>query len=394
MKRIAIIGGNFSGAVVANKLARRLRWELAKGDVEIAVFDKNNDFIIQATFPLLTLNSLGEEHSRFSKEGVLDPRVRFYHGDKGELVGIDLRNRELRFRDGSKYNYDYLVIATGTDYVPEEVPGLLKDYHTYYTLEGALELRSILSSFSKGTIVQLFVEPPIKCPIAPLKFGLLLDDYLRDRGVRGNVDIVLLYPTDHLHAQPEVNKLGKIMLEDRGVKYIFNFTVSEVRAEEKVVISDKGEKVKYDLLITIPPHRGAKAIRESGIGDPYGFVPCDRYTLQYRRGRERYDEVYVIGDATALETAKAASVAHYQSDVVVENIVSDIHGTGVRKVFRGETICPMLSNLYTQQGRGRAWLPWWNYRVNEAPFITTRFDWWFIRLFYISIPTSVRGGLL
>ncbi|MGC8544190.1 MAG: NAD(P)/FAD-dependent oxidoreductase, partial [Vulcanisaeta sp.] len=375
----------------ANKLAKRLRWEVAKGNVEIVLFDKSNEYYIQAMYPLITFNSMSEEYAKGPKKEILDSRVKYRLGKAGELSSIDLANRTLSFSDGSKYVYDYLVIATGADYVPEEVPGLIKDYHTYYTLDGALELRNALQSFSKGTIVELFVEPPIKCPIAPLKFGLMLDDYLRDRGVRGNTDIILLYPTDHLHAQPEVNKLGKQLLEERGVKYIFNFSVSEIRAEEKVVISDKGEKVKYDLLITVPPHRGAKAIRDSGIGDPYGFVPCDRYTLQYRKGKVRYDEVYVIGDATALEVAKAASVAHYQSDVIVENIVRDVTGAGRNITYKGETICPMLSDLYTQHGRGRAWLPWWDYKVNELPFITTRFGWWFIRSFYLTLPLTMRG---
>jgi len=391
MKKIAVVGGNFSGIVVANKLARRLRWEIAKGDVEIVLFDRSEEYVIQAMYPLITFGSMSEEYARGSKKEVLNSRIRYRFGKSGELLSIDLANRTLTFADGSKYMYDYLVIATGADYVPEEVPGLLKDYHTYYTLDGTLELRNMLQGFSKGTIVELFVEPPIKCPIAPLKFGLMLDDFLRDKGARSNVNITLLYPTDHLHAQPEVNKLGKQLLEERGVSYVFNFTVSEVRAEEKVVVSDKGEKVKYDLLITIPPHRGAKAIRESGIGDPYGFVPCDRYTLQYRKGKVKYDEVYVIGDATTLEVAKAASVAHYQSDVVVENITSDVLGVGPRRMYRGETICPMLSDLYTQHGRGRAWLPWWDYKVNEMPFITTRFGWWFIRAFYLTLPLTMRG---
>ncbi|ADN51465.1 NAD(P)/FAD-dependent oxidoreductase [Vulcanisaeta distributa] len=391
MKRIAIMGGNFSGIVVANKLAKRLRWSVAKGDVEIALFDRSPKYLIHAMLPLITFGSMSERYAVGDKAELLDSRIKYFFGKSGEVVNVDLANRTLTLADGSKYSYDYLVIASGADYVPEEVPGLLKDYHTYYTLEGALELRNILQGFNKGTIVELFVEPPIKCPIAPLKFGLMLDDYLRDRGVRGNVDVMLLYPTDHLHAQPEVNKLGKILLEERGVKYIFNFSVSEIRPEEKVVISDKGEKIKYDLLITIPPHRGAKAIRDSGIGDPYGFVPCDRYTLQYRKGKTKYDEVYVIGDATALEVAKAASVAHYQSDVVVENLVHDIAGEGSQVRYKGETICPMLTDLYTQHGRGRAWLPWWDYKVNELTFITTRFGWWFIRAFYLSLPLTMRG---
>lgn len=140
-------------------------------------------------------------------------------------------------------------------------------------MRGGLWNLGIFFRASTSTIVELFVEPPIKCPIAPLKFGLMLDDYLRDRGVRGNVDVMLLYPTDHLHAQPEVNKLGKILLEERGVKYIFNFSVSEIRPEEKVVISDKGEKIKYDLLITIPPHRGAKAIRIQVLGTHTASCP-------------------------------------------------------------------------------------------------------------------------
>jgi sulfide:quinone oxidoreductase len=283
------------------------------------------------------------------------------------------------------------VIATGADYAPEEVPGLLRDYHTYYTLEGALELRNVFQGFSKGTIVELFIEPPIKCPGAPLKFMLMLDDFLRERGVRDNVDMILIYPTDKFHAQPAINELTKQLFEERGIKYEFFFMTSEINPEEKVVVSEDGSKIKYDLLITIPPHRGAKAMKDSGIGDDYGFVPCDRYTLQYRKGKTSYDNVYVIGDAAAIETAKAAAVAHYQSDVVVDNIVSDITGVGSHKIYRGETICPAITDLYTQHGRGRAWLPWWDYKVNEQPFITTRFGWWFIRAFYFSLPISMRG---
>ncbi|WP_054843695.1 FAD-dependent oxidoreductase [Vulcanisaeta souniana] len=116
MKRVAIVGASFAGAEVANKLAKRLRWELARGgDVEISVFDKDNDFLVQAMYPLIVFNSLSEEHAKWRKSELLDPRVKFYHGPRGgELVSIDLRNRELGgFADGSKYNYDYLVIATG-----------------------------------------------------------------------------------------------------------------------------------------------------------------------------------------------------------------------------------------------------------------------------------------
>jgi len=62
-----VVGGNFSGIVVANKLARRLRWEIAKDDVEIALFDKSEEYVIQAMYPLITFGSMSEEYARAQK---------------------------------------------------------------------------------------------------------------------------------------------------------------------------------------------------------------------------------------------------------------------------------------------------------------------------------------
>lgn len=392
-KTILILGANLSGVIVANKLARELRREIARDDVEIVLLDKNDIFEMQGMFAFIPFHAIGEEDAAASRRELVDPRVKYIYGADGEVSKIDLANRHVDVASGKRYRYDYLVIATGAELVPDLVPGLTKDYHTFYSYEGALELRELLLKFTGGTIVQLFVEPPIKCPIAPLKFSLLLDDYLRDRGIRRKTEIIALYPVDHLHAQPAVNELGERMCNERGIKYVYNFEASEVDAENKTVVSTKGEKVKYDLLITVPPHRGTKAIKESGIGDPYYFVPCDRYTLQYRKGKVRYEEVYTLGDATALEVAKAAAVAHYQSDVVVHNIIADIRKTGRRKIFRGETICPLISNLYTAADRGRGWFPWWNYVKNADPFIPTRVAWLLIKLYYLASWSWTLKGL-
>ncbi|WP_243675367.1 FAD-dependent oxidoreductase [Vulcanisaeta distributa] len=144
MKRIAIMGGNFSGIVVANKLAKRLRWSVAKGDVEIALFDKSPEYLIHAMLPLITFGSMNEKYAVGEKAELLDPRIKYFFGKSGEVINVDLANRTLILADDSKYSYDYLVIASGADYAPEEVPGLLRDYHTYYTLEGTLELRNAL----------------------------------------------------------------------------------------------------------------------------------------------------------------------------------------------------------------------------------------------------------
>jgi sulfide:quinone oxidoreductase len=94
-----------------------------------------------------------------------------------------------------------------------------------------------------------------------------------------------------------------------------------------------GDQVPYDLLIAIPPHFGAQVLMDSGIGDPTGFVITNKGTLQ----AEGYENMYVIGDATNVPTSKSGAVAHYESDVVVENIIREIAGQKPRPDYDGHS---------------------------------------------------------
>ena len=51
-------------------------------------------------------------------------------------------------RGGTTLPYDYLVIATGSRNVPEEVPGLAEGGHHFYSAEAAKALGAALESFA------------------------------------------------------------------------------------------------------------------------------------------------------------------------------------------------------------------------------------------------------
>lgn len=393
MKRILILGGGTGGLIIANRLAKSLRSEIARGEAEITLLDKNDVYVLEAGLPLFVFDQLSEEALTHRKRALLDPRVKAMFGDGGVVAKIDLANRAVYTARG-KHEYDYLVVALGARYSLDHPPGIKDDYHTYYSLEGARELRDLLRGFQGGSIAQLVVMPdtPIKCPIAPGKSSLLLDSYLRYiRGIRGKTELALLTPADHLHAQPEVNKALLEEFDARGIKYIFNFDVSEINIKDKIIIASNGEKIKYDLLITVPLHRGPEAVAESGIGDPFGFVPADRFTLQYRRGKTHYDEVYVVGDVGGFGATRSGAVAHYEALVASHNISAEVKGLGDRRIYMGETICPMLADLYTPASKGRAWMPWWTYQRNADPFVPNPWGWVLMKLYYTSIELTLRG---
>jgi sulfide:quinone oxidoreductase len=124
--------------------------------------------------------------------------------------------------------------------------------------------------------------------------------------------------------------LGDICTE-KNIRVTPNFQLAQVDSENKVIKSYGGEEVAYDLLVSIPPNFGAQCIMESGLGDPMGFIETDHFTLKAKK----YESIYVIGDATNVPTSKAGAVAHYEADVVAENLMREIDGQPPRPDYDG-----------------------------------------------------------
>lgn len=122
-------------------------------------------------------------------------------------------------------------------------------------------------------------------------------------------------------------------------------------------MSYDGKEVDYDLLVTVPTVMGSELIERSGMGDELAFVPTDPRTLQHRE----YEDIFVIGDATDLPTSKAGSVAHFEGDILIENIKHHIAGEPLDPAFDGH------ANCFVESGGGKAMLIDFNYDVEPLP---------------------------
>jgi len=383
-KKILILGAGAAGTIVANKLARDLRREIARDEVEITILDKSDMNINQAGFTFVPFGFYTPDDIRRPRRKLISPRVKAIFGEDGEVARVDLENREVTVKSGKKYFYDYLLIATGCTQDVESVPGLSKDFNTFYTsLEDTLRLKESLQALSKGKIVVLTIKMPIPCPGAPAKFTVLLDDYLRYvKRARENFDITFLWPIPTVGPPPYNSNITKAF-EERKINDVREFKFSEIDAEKKEVVSADGERIKYDFLVTIPPHKGIKALYDSGITDENGWVPADKYTLQYKKSEtEKHDEVYVAGDAGPLEILKTGVTAHYQAFTVAQNLIYDVLGTGDKVHYLGNVGCPYVGSTLTPDSRGKAFLAVWSYGLKPRPFVPTEAGWYFYRMYY------------
>lgn len=347
-----ILGGGTGGTLVANRLRRMLPGD----EAEITVVDQDDQHVYQ---PGLLFVPFGLA----DPEEITRPRHRQLHaGIEFRCAGIervDLGSETVVLDNGTALGYDVLVIATGARLVPEETEGLNADgwpgnVHTFYTPAGAASLRDALAHFERGRIVVNVVDMPIKCPVAPIEFSFLADWYFTKRGVRDQVDITLVTPLDGAFTKAVCNRELSGLLTDKRVDLVTEFNTGEVDATNGRLVSFDGREVGFDLAVMIPLHGGQEYVNRSpGLGDPLGFVPTDERTLQSKAR----PEVFVIGDAADVRASKAGSVAHFEGEVLVRNVLHYLAGEPLEPAYDGHTNC------FIESGFGKALLIDFNYEV-------------------------------
>ena len=333
MTRIVILGGGVGGTIVANLLARKLG---RRSDVEITVVDQTGQHVYQPGFMYITFGHERVKNLTRPERSLLDHRVKVV---VGEVVRIQEGQRLIDLADGRMLGYEYLVLATGSRIVPEEIPHFAEEAHHFYTAEAAARLRGALDAFDGGRIVIGIAGLPYKCPPAPLEVAFLIESELRSRDLREKSEVHFCSPIGRAFTIETVSDMATPIFEEKGIELHTFFNVETIDPQRKVVQSLEGEELPYDLLILVPPHRGAQCLIDSGLAQPPGgWLPTDRATLQVG-GRAN---VYALGDATDLPLSKAGSTAHFEAPVVAERIAAAVLGREPKAkeaIYTGRVMC-------------------------------------------------------
>jgi len=355
MRRVVILGGGTAGTMMANRLVRRLD----PNGWKITVVDRDDLHVYQPGLLFLPFGTYRREETIRSRRTLLDRHVELR---RAEIDRVVPDASTVHLVGGEALRYDVLIVATGSRILPEQTPGLTgegwrKSAFDFYTLEGALALRDALAGFRGGRIVVNVAEMPIKCPVAPLEMLFLLDAFFTERELRDGVEIVYATPLEGAFTKPRASAALGDMLGRRRIGVVGDFAVSEVDGQRKQIKAYDGREIPYDLLVTIPIHGGAEVLRTSGVGDGSGWVPTDKHTLQTKA----HPNVFALGDATDLPSSKAGAVAHFQAEVLTENILAFLEGREMPQRFDGH------ANCFIETGFGKAMLIDFNYETEPLP---------------------------
>ena len=328
MKKVVVLGGGVGGTIVANLLAKRLRPD----EAEITLVDKTGKHVYQPGFVYVAFENLAPRKLVRDERRLLRKRVRLV---LGEAVRIDPEARRVHLADGTALDYDRLVLALGARLTPEELPGFKEAAQHFYSLDAASRLRTALESFRGGKVVVTVASVPYKCPPAPSEAACQLDYYFTRRGIRDKVDIHFLSPLSRVFPLEPVNPVVEQIFAKHDIRSTIFFNVESIDTGKRIVNSIEGESVPYDLLIMVPPHRGAKVVEDSGLGDRGGWLPTDKYTLRSKA----HPDIFGLGDCTDIPVSKSGAAAHFEAKVVAKSIVADLRGQPAPLKYDGRVTC-------------------------------------------------------
>lgn len=341
MKRIAVVGGGAGGLIFANRIARELYHEIESGELEIRIFDglPYNEF--QPAYLAVAFKGRDPASIRRRTSDLVLNEV--------ELVPefcskVDLDNRFVKTAStGKKYEFDRIVIATGSYPDYSIIPGLReanKDFHT--SAYASAEIYKMLSGVRSGRMVSGIAGLPYKCPPSPNESAFMLDEFFWKRKLRKRVKITFITPFLRAYSAEPINEVIEPLFRDRDIELVTGFNLDSVDPQNKILLSMEGEKLGYDNLMLVPPHTGAKIFKGEEYADEDGWILTDKTDLHIKD----YKYAFAVGDATNIPISKAGVEAHLESVVVANNMISEFRGLGERYEFTGRLQCSMETGFH------------------------------------------------
>ncbi len=338
--QVVIIGGGSAGLTVAARLRRR------RPDLDVAVVEPSDRHFYQPLWTLAGAGVVARERTVRPQRAVTPKGVTWL---REAVAAFEPDRNQVRTDSGRTVAYDALVVAPGIQVDWDAVAGLPQalgrdGVASNWSYESVASTWEFLRGFRGGTALFTLPATPVKCPGAAQKIMYLADDHLRRAGLRDRSRIVFASAAGSIFAVERYARTLRQVLQRKGIETLFQHNLVEVRGRAKEAVLEHvatGERtvLPYDFLHVTPPQGAPDVVSASPLTGAGGWVAVDRHTLRH----EGWGNVFALGDASSLPTAKTAAAVRHQARVVVANLLAVLAGTEPAAAYDGYTACPIVT---------------------------------------------------
>lgn len=321
--RIVVLGGGEAGLTVVHALSRT---DVAS---RMALIEPSRHHYVQRNWMLVGTKGAQKEHTRSDLRSQIPQSVEWI---QKRVTSIDPEQRRVCLASGADLQYDYLVVALGTNVLWHRIRGLQENLGTHgicsvYGYEQAEQTWEMLRAFNGGRAIFTAPSSPYKGGAAPLKILHQAEALWRTTGTRPHTDLYFTIATPKEHIGPEytdllpTNRLAQAPRE--GLHVFAGYDLIEVRPERREAVfsvtkgnSRSRDVLPYDLIHVVPPMRPPALLEHSGLayerGPMKGYLEVDPASLRHTR----FPTVFGVGDAIGIDAVKTGERAREQADTV------------------------------------------------------------------------------
>ena len=357
---VVVIGAGTGGIMTAAQIKNQKR------DASIAIIDPAETHYYQPAWTLVGAGAYDYNKTGRPMSSVIPKGCDWV---KDAVTTIDAENSKVNTANSGELSYDVLVAAPGIQIDVDGIPGLKEGLEAGVVCSNYTDPKKtweLVQKFKGGNAV--FTQPttPIKCGGAPQKIMYLADDHWAKTGVKSDTNVIFATPGSVIFGVPDFAKTLTKVLQRKNIHFKPFYAISKIDVANKEVhftnakpgenhcvvnegngLSERTEGdsayvIPFDLLHLAPPQSAPDFIKNSPLsnGTPGGWIDVDINTLQHNK----YPNVFAVGDAAALPTAKTGAAIRKQAPVVAGNVVAMLNSNKITDAqYEGYSSCPLVT---------------------------------------------------
>ena len=357
---VVVIGAGTGGIMTAAQIKNQKR------DASIAIVDPAETHYYQPAWTLVGAGAYDYNKTGRPMSSVIPRGCDWV---KDAVTTIDADNSKVNTANSGELSYDVLVAAPGIQIDVDGIPGLKEGLEAGVVCSNYTDPKKtweLVQKFKGGNAV--FTQPttPIKCGGAPQKIMYLADDHWAKTGVKSDTNVIFATPGSVIFGVPDFAKTLTKVLQRKNIHFKPFYAISKIDVANKEVhftnakpgendcvvnegngLSERTEGdsayvIPFDLLHLAPPQSAPDFIKNSPLsnGTPGGWIDVDINTLQHNK----YSNVFAVGDAAALPTAKTGAAIRKQAPVVAGNVVAMLNSNKIIDAqYEGYSSCPLVT---------------------------------------------------
>jgi sulfide dehydrogenase [flavocytochrome c] flavoprotein chain len=314
-RRVIVVGGGWGGATAAKYV------RLSDPSIEVVMVEPNRQFV-SCPFSNLVISGVRSLKTlTFNYNGLREHGVKVVHDT---VTAIEPEAKRVRLARGY-VGYDRLIVSPGIDFQLDQVEGLAEAgdrvLHAWKAGPQTVALAQRLRAMPDGGVFVMTVPPAAyRCPPGPYERACQVAWYLKTYKPKSK--LIVLDANQNVISKTALFRAAWQAYPN--LEYRASSKVTKVDPGTREVITEVGEKVRYDVVNLIPPQRaGAIAVQSDLVSNDKRWCEVDHVTYESVKARN----VHVIGDATiGIPVPKSGTIANSMGKIAATAVVHLLNG--------------------------------------------------------------------